>query len=171
MRSIYLNLYSLPEEEELLKKEAQNMLQEMFNLQESYYKSFSDSLILNQKLREFLVKYGAKYRLINKKNNKLKERIESNNLKSNLTTMVNREENDRIKDIININKQELSTFKEIFHVNYNENDLTKFKDEVSSRNEDKDKQALLRNAELIFNNPNNLAMLSDEKRRLLVNLF
>lgn len=171
MRSIYLNLYSLPEEEELLKKEEQNMLQEMFNLQESYYKSFSDSLILNQKLREFLVKYGAKYRLINKKNNKLKERIESNNLKSNLTTMVNREENDRIKDIININKQELSTFKEIFHVNYNENDLTKFKDEVSSRNEDKDKQALLRNAELIFNNPNNLAMLSDEKRRLLVNLF
>jgi hypothetical protein len=162
---------SLTDAEDALKKEANNMIQELFNLQENYYKSFNDSLNLNQKLREFLVKYGTKYRLINKKNNKLKERIESNNLKSNLTTMVNREENDRIKDIITLNKQELNTYKDIFHINYNDSDLKKFKEETATRNEEKDKQSLLRTAEIIFKNPENLKKLSEEKRILLENLL
>lgn len=144
------------------------MIQELFNLQTNYYISFNDSIALNHKLREHLIKYAAKFRLINKKNNKLKERIESNNLKSNLTTIVNREENDRIKDIININKQELTTYKDIFRINYSEDQLNKFKEEVSIRNEEKDKQSLLRIAETLFKNPKNLAKLSDEKRTLLV---
>jgi hypothetical protein len=144
------------------------MIQELFNLQTTYYNSFNESIGLNQKLREHLIKYAAKFRLINKKNNKLKERIESNNLKSNLTTIVNREENDRIKDIININRQELTTYKDIFRINYTEDQLSKFKEEVSIRNEERDKQTLLKIAETLFKNPKNLAKLTEEKRTLLV---
>ena len=164
-------IFSLSEDDELLKKEADIMIHELFNLQENYYRSFNDSLALNQKLREFLVKYGAKFRLVNKKNNKLKERIESNNLKSNMTTMLNRDENDRIKDIISLNKQELNTYKDLFQINYNDNDLNKFKEEVSLRNEENDKKALLKTAEIIFKNPENLAKLSEEKRVLLVKFY
>lgn len=147
------------------------MIKELFNLQGSYYQGFNDSLCLNQKLREFLVKYGSKYRLLNKKNNKLRERLESNNLKGHLTTMVNRDDNDRIKDIININKIELNTFQEIFQINYNEAELTKFNDQAAIRNEEKDKQTLIRTAQLVFKNPNNLAKLSDEMRKLLVKML
>jgi len=161
----------LPDDEELLKKEARNMVHELFNLQENYYQNFNESIGLNQRLREFLVKYGAKFRLVHKKNNKLKERIESNNLKSNMTTMVNRDENDRIKDIINLNKQELNIYKDIFQVNYNDNDLKNFKEERNQREEEKDKQSLLRVAETLFRNPENLKKLSHEKRQKLETLF
>jgi len=85
--------------------------------------------------------------------------------------MVNREENDIIREIISLNKQELNTYKDIFHINYNESDLTKFKEENSIRNEEKDRQTLLRTAEVLFKNSENLKKLSEEKRIILENLF
>ena len=161
-------MISLTDDGEFLKKEAHKMTKDIFNLQELYYKSFNDSINLNEKLREFLIEYGSKYRLIFKKYNKLLERLESNSIKSNLSAIVNREENDRFKDTIKINKYELNTFNDIFQIKYNEDDLNNFKDQVNIRNEEKDKLTLLKGAELIFSNPVNISKLDDHKKKLLV---
>jgi len=88
-----------------------------------------------------------------------------------LITMVNRDENDRIKDIINLNKQELNIYKDIFQVNYNESDLRNFKEARNQRDEEKDKQSLLRMAETLLRNPENLKRLSPEKKSALENLL
>ena len=147
------------------------MIRELLNLQECYYRGFNDSISLNQKIREFLIKYGSNYRLINKKNNKLKQMIESNNDKYKMAKIIIREENERFRDIINIKKQELRNYKEIFHVKYLDSDLIKFKEEVANRNEEKDKQSLLKTTEILFKNSDNLTKLSDENRNLLVKLL
>jgi len=84
---------------------------------------------------------------------------------------VNRDENDRIKDVINLNKQELNIYRDIFQVNYNEADLRNFKEIRNQRDEDKDKQSLLKVAETLFRNPENLKRLSTEKKLALENLF
>jgi len=90
--------------------------------------------------------------------------MESINQKIHFATLVNREENDRIKDIINLNKQELNIYKDIFQVNYNDFDLRNFKEARNQRDEERDKHSLIKVAETLLRNPENLKSLSPENK-------
>ena len=101
----------------------------MFRLQDEYYKEFNEDIILNTRLKQLLVLYNQKYRNQVKKTNRLKEHFESINIKNTLTLAINREENTRVRDMVNSNKSELKIFRRMMKINYNDNEINKFKDE------------------------------------------
>ena len=127
--------FSLPHDRDTLKSEATFLIQKLFNLQETYYKQFNESIKLNKNLKELLLKYNEKYRIINKKAHRLNEKSESINIRTNLATFVNREEGQRVNYALQNNKNnEMAIFKNIFKLNYNESDIFRFASEKESLN-------------------------------------
>ncbi len=107
----------------------------MFNLQETYYKEFNEEIRKNRNLKELLLKYNEKYRIFNKKAHRLNEKVESLNIRTNLATFINREEGKRVNDtLLNHKHNEMNIFRDIFKVQYNENDVERFAQEKDSLN-------------------------------------
>ena len=108
------------------------ILNKLFDLQDTYHNIYNESLNKNTQLKLLFVKYNEKLRHFNKKLKKVKENLESVNVRTGLTN-VNREENETFKDIIRSVENEIHFDRNIMKIKYNENDLRKFEKEKQDR--------------------------------------
>jgi hypothetical protein len=152
------------ENQQLLKEKSKILIPKLFELQKLYYSEFSRAVQVNSKLRELLIKYNEKFRSISKKSNRLREALESNLIRNDLTTFINKEENKRVLEATQIYKSELNLYKQLFKLEYNICDLTKFKHDKGSYEEDKEKKLLLKVISNIFKDNNLLSKIPEEKK-------
>lgn len=126
---------SLPQDGDTLKLEAKFLIQKLLNLQKNYYKQFDEAIKRNKNLKELLLKYNEKYRVINKKAHRLQEKTESINIQTNLATFINREEIKRVNDALQNNKNiEMKIYQNTFKTPLNEKELKRFIQERESLN-------------------------------------
>ena len=122
--------------ENVLRKKAEEVIFSIFEAQKIYYTAFYKTQSLNRFLRELLVKYNQKYRVIFKKYNRLREQFESNNIRKNITAL-NTDENKRILKAIEQSLQEIEVYKGLFKLVYNQEESIRFKEELPGRAEKK----------------------------------
>jgi hypothetical protein len=122
--------------EEVLRKKAEEVVFSLFEAQKIYYTAFYKTQSLNRFLRELLVKYNQKYRIVYKKYNRLREQFESNNIRKNITAL-NTDENKRILKAIEQSLQEIEVYKSLFKLAYNQEEVLRFKEELPVRAENK----------------------------------
>lgn len=122
--------------ENVLRKKAEEVIFSIFEAQKIYYTAFYKTQSLNRFLRELLVKYNQKYRVIFKKYNRLREQFESNNIRKNITAL-NTDENKRILKAIEQSLQEIEVYKGLFKLVYNQEESIRFKEELPVRAEKK----------------------------------
>jgi hypothetical protein len=116
-------------DEEVLREKAKEAVFSIFEAQKIYYTAFYKTQSLNRFLRELLVRYNGKYRMIYKKYNRLREQFESNNIKKNLTAL-NTDESKRILKAIEQSFSELEVYKSLFRLVYDQEEVEKFKTEI-----------------------------------------
>jgi hypothetical protein len=104
----------------------------LFELQAIYYGSFDKSVSLNSCLKSYLVDYSENYRMFNKKTNRLNELLDSFTVKTQFSDVLNRQENKRINDSIEIIKKEVKIYKNILNLKYDQELLEKYKEEMRS---------------------------------------
>jgi len=122
--------------EDVLRKKAEEVIFSIFEAQKIYYTAFYKTQSLNRFLKELLVKYNQKYRVIFKKYNRLREQFESNNIRKNITAL-NTDENKRILKAIEQSLQEIEVYKGLFKLVYNQEEVLRFKEELPVRAERK----------------------------------
>ena len=106
------------------------MIEKLFNLQETYYEEFGQAIKLNKNLKELLLNYNEKYRIINKKAHRLQEKSETIEIKNNLSKFLNREANKRVKDtLLNNKNNEMKIIKDIFKLPITNKDYKLYVDE------------------------------------------
>jgi len=98
------------EEEEKLNKKLKKLVENLHNFQSIYYKSISDSVKNNQRLREILKEYIEKTMNVKKKTEKLIHINEHNKIKNKFSNL-NEGEKLYISKTVEINKLEKSLYK------------------------------------------------------------
>ena len=114
-----------------------NIINELLDYQLNYYTILSNSVNLNHKLNELLIKYNEKYRLTLKKINRIEEENTKNEIKNEIITDIHRNEFNNLKQILPLKQRELELYKEMYSVNIDENELQKFSDEQMKQMEEK----------------------------------
>ena len=114
-----------------------NIINELLNYQLTYYTILSNSVNLNHKFNELLIKYNEKYRLTLKKINRIEEENTKNEIKNEIITDVHRNDFNNLKQILPLKQSELELYKEMYSVNLDENELQKFSDEQMKQMEEK----------------------------------
>jgi hypothetical protein len=148
----------------LLYEKTKNLIPKLFELQKLYYSQFNKANSTNKRLKELLIKYNEKYRIIVKKTNRLREALESNNIKSELTSFINREENKRVVQTISTNKFEVDTFKKLFKIEHTNQELQKFKQNQDVNQGEKDKGVLLSIIENLYHKGNIIEKIAEDKK-------
>jgi hypothetical protein len=110
----------------------QKIIDQMFDLQEIYYEDFEKATSLNSILKSYLLSYSENYRIFNKKTNRLNEILETLSVKKEFSDTLNRQDNQRINDCIDIHRKELKIYKNIFKVKYDQDLFEKYKKEMKS---------------------------------------
>ena len=118
--------------EDRTEKGFRNIVDSLFELQAIYYGSFDKSVSLNSCLKSYLVSYSENYRMFNKKTNRLNELLDSFTVKTQFSDVLNRQENKRINDSIEIIKKEVKIYKNILNLKYDQELLEKYKEEMRS---------------------------------------
>ena len=118
-----LNEFSDPYEMIIYTK---NIINELLNYQLNYYNILNNSVYLNRKFNELLIKYNEKYRLTQKKINKIEEENNKNEIQNELITDVHRNDFNNLKQLIPLKQTELDLYKEMYSVNLNENELNNY---------------------------------------------
>ena len=118
----------------VLKEKCKEAVMAVFQAQKIYYTSFYKTQSLNKFLRELLVKYNGKYRVISKKYNVLKQEFESLNIKKNLTAL-NNDENKRIVAAMEHSASEMEIYRKLFNVDHDVAEVDKFKANLASIDE------------------------------------
>jgi len=108
------------------------ILTKIFDLQDTYHSMYNEYLSKNSTLKSLFIKYNEKLRFFNKKNNKLKESLETIHIRSGLT-YCNREENEEFKDIIRVTEKEIDFDRTVMKVKYNQHDLSKYEKDKQDR--------------------------------------
>ena len=159
------------------------IIDQLFDYQNDYYSKFKKSVNLNNLLIDDFNKYNELYRMIIKKENKLKELIENNQIKKEIIVNIRRGENNHIRQILPLKHREIDLYKDVYNVPFSEKDVQ----EYSLNKENLEKQNKLINEETekilvkaiknfsknfgdlesIFNNENS----SDLERKKLNNLI
>ena len=159
------------------------IIDQLFDYQNDYYNKFKKSVSLNNLLIDDFNKYNELYRMIIKKENKLKELIENNQIKKEIIVNIRRGENNHIRQILPLKHREIDLYKDVYNVPFSEKDVQ----EYSLNKENLEKQNKLINEETekilvkaiknfsknfgdlesIFNNENS----SDLERKKLNNLI
>jgi len=119
--------------DEISKESCKNILEKLFELQEIYYDDINKSNHLYQEFKRFLINYSENYRNLMKKTNRLNEAFESLNLKQEFANFINREENRNKKKIIDINRNEIKIYKNIFGLEYQTSDVLKYKEDLEKK--------------------------------------
>ena len=114
-----------------------NIINELLNYQLTYYTILSNSVNLNHKFNELLIKYNEKYRLTLKKINRIEEENTKNEIKNEIITDIHRNDFNNLKQILPLKQSELELYKEMYSVNLDENELQKFSDEQMKQMEEK----------------------------------
>ena len=104
----------------------------LFELQNIYYGSFDKVNELNSCLKSYLVSYSENYRMFNKKTNRLNELLDSFTVKTQFSDVLNRQENKRINDSVEIIKKEVKIYKNILKLKYDQELVEKYKQEMRS---------------------------------------
>ena len=98
---------------ELLKNTKTNINQ-LLEFQIKYYDILKNSLNLNQKLSELLLRYNEKYRLIIKQINKLNENNNTQNIKNDLLAINKTNLTDNIQTLLPIKNKEINLINQIY---------------------------------------------------------
>ena len=114
-----------------------NIINELLNYQLTYYTILSNSVNLNHKFNELLIKYNEKYRLTLKKINRIEEENTKNEIKNEIITDIHRNDFNNLKQILPLKQSELELYKEMYSVNLDENELQKYSDEQMKQMEEK----------------------------------
>ena len=129
-----LNQFSDPYEMVIYTK---NIMDELLNYQLNYYNMLINSVNLNKKFNELLIKYNDKYRLTLKKINKLEEENNKNEMQNELITDIQRNDLNNIKQLIPLKQNELDLYKEIYSINIEPNELPNYSEEQMKQIEEK----------------------------------
>jgi hypothetical protein len=143
------------------KSKAKEIIRKLFSIQEVYYHDHNKLLYENKRLKELYLKNNEKHRIVVKKINRLKELSENTDFKENLTIKVNREENRRVKQQLDLHKAELKIYRTLFGVSYNKKEIDEYT--KITLNETNEKKLLLRVLENLRAN-NAFDTLTDERR-------
>ena len=114
-----------------------NIINELLNYQLNYYNMLKKSVNLNKKFNELLIKYNEKYRLTQKKINKIEEENNKNEIQNELITDVHRNDFNNLKQLIPLKQTELELYKEIYAVDLDENELHNYSEEQMKQIEEK----------------------------------
>ena len=114
-----------------------NIINELLNYQLNYYNILTNSVNLNKKFNELLIKYNEKYRLTLKKINKLEEENSKNEIQNELITDIHRNDFNNLKQLLPLKQSELDLYKEMYSINLDENELQKFSEEQMKQIEEK----------------------------------
>lgn len=118
--------------EDKTKQGFQKIIDQLFDLQEIYYEDFGKACTLNSLLKSFLISYNENFREYFKKTNRLNEKFNNFELKRQFAEVINRQDNQRILDSIDIVKKELKIYKNIFKLKYDQDLVDKYKEEMRS---------------------------------------
>ncbi len=149
---------------EYLREKVKNIIPQLFELQKIYYENFNNSTRVNRRVRELLIKYNEKYRTIIKKSNRLREALESNQIRTELTAFINKQDNRKAMETISINKSELDIFKKLFKIDYTRSDLNNFKKQSNFNQAEVEKQNLMAAILSLSQYPSILAKLPEDKK-------
>ncbi len=108
------------------------IIDQLFELQEIYYEDYGKASSLNNILRSYLISYCENFRYSNKKSNRLNEMFETLAIKKEFSDILNRQDNERIAESIDIHKKELKIYKNIFKIKYDQHLFDKYKEEMKS---------------------------------------
>ena len=114
-----------------------NIINELLNYQLNYYNILTNSVNLNKKFNELLIKYNEKYRLTLKKINKLEEENSKNEIQNELITDIHRNDFNNLKQLLPLKQSELDLYKEMYSINLDENEIQKFSEEQMKQIEEK----------------------------------
>lgn len=110
----------------------QKIMDQLFELQEIYYEDYGKASSLNNILRSYLISYSENFRYSNKKSNRLNEMFETLGIKKEFSDTLNRQDNERIAESIDIHRKELKIYKNIFKLKYDQSLVEKYKEEMKS---------------------------------------
>ncbi len=159
------NLYSFQNDSKLFKNYTTKIIEAFFDYQKEYYSLLKQTINLNCKLKNLLVKNNEKFRKIVKKKHRLDELLEKNNLKKKIYVNVNKKDDDHLNELLPMKKNELDVYKTIFSVKINEKDVQnerkkKLNEKNFKENEEKNlfflKNVFLNVKENVTKNNNNL---------------
>jgi len=119
--------------DDISKEICREFVEKLFELQEIYYDDYNKANDFYQEFKKFLINYSENYRNLMKKTNRLNEAFESLNLKNEFANFINREENKHANETIDINKNEIKIFKNIFGLNYQSADILKYKEDLEKK--------------------------------------
>ena len=106
-----------------------NIINKLLDYQINYYNILNNSVNLNRKFNELLIKYNEKYRLTLKKINKLEEENNKNKIQNELVTDIHRNDFNNLKQLIPLKQSELDLYKEMYSINLDEKELQKYSEE------------------------------------------
>lgn len=119
--------------DEISKESCKNIIEKLFELQSIYYDDYNKANNIYQEFKKFLINYSENYRNLMKKTNRLNEAFESLSLKNEFSNFINREENRRINESLNINRNEIKIYKNIFGLVYQAADVLKYRDNLEKK--------------------------------------
>ena len=90
------------------------IIDQLFEYQNNYYNKFKESVALNNILIDDFNKYNELYRIIIKKQNKLNELIDGNQIKKEIIVNIRRRENNHIRQILPLKHKEIYLYKDVF---------------------------------------------------------
>jgi hypothetical protein len=125
------------------KEKAKELIRSLFTIQEAYSNQFNNQVYQHKQMKSLLINYNEKYRTIVKKTNKLKETLETFDMKNNLCNNVHREENNNIREKILATSKELNLFNSLFRIKYSAEDVYKYTEMKNSEDLKKEKCLLL----------------------------
>jgi len=129
-----LNEFSDPYE---MANYTKNVVNELLNYQLNYYNILTNSVNLNRKLNDLLLKYNEKYRLTLKKISKLEEENNKNEIQKELVIDIHRNGLNSIKKMIPMKQCELDLFKEMYSVKVEPNEVEQYSEEQMKQIEEK----------------------------------
>ena len=118
-------LKKITEVDTLLNK-TKTIIDELLRYQTVFYEKFKDSLSMKNRIRELLIKYNEKYRSILKKQHRLQEQEESNDIRTKIVVNINRDESKQIQQMLPVKKFELQLYKSMYNLEYSEKDIKKY---------------------------------------------
>jgi hypothetical protein len=96
-----------------------------------------NSMNLNKKFNELLIKYNEKYRLTLKKINKIEEENKKNDIQNELITDIHKNDFNNLKQLIPLKQTELDLYREMYSINIDDNELLNYSEEQMKQMEEK----------------------------------
>ena len=113
------------------------IINELLDYQLNYYDILNHTMNLNRKFNELLVKYNEKYRLTLKKIDRIEEENKKNEIQTDLITNIQRNDFNNLKKLIPLKQNEFDLYKEMYSINWDENEIQKYSEEQMKQLEEK----------------------------------